>query len=274
MSYKDDMKKHLSAYKLNRLGVVGNGTWKKNGQEYEHILPVGLEDLNLLEPYRTELKSHLEDKNIHLHQDFHHLTSSQAVCLNFFYPLMEENQLSALLEILQLEDEEIEEFRFEKVMTHAEGTNFDFYIKLASGKQLFFEIKYTEDGFKKETPSDKYQEKYETVYKERLATKLKPGIDEYETLMKNYQLLRNISYVDATDENVLIIIYPEGNQKIRKEYEHVMEHVIKENFHPNIRLMTWENLCANLVDVLQSSPNTSDRMLEQYKDFNEKYLPF
>lgn len=271
--FKDEMKKHLSTYKLNRLGVVGKGKWKRTGEEYDHILPAGKEDLNLLEPYRTELTNHIDDANIHLHQDFHHLNSSQAVCLNFFYPLMEENQLSALLEIMQLKNEEIEEYGFEKVMTRAEGTNFDFYIKLASGKQLFFEIKYTEDGFKKAVDSDSYQEKYENVYKERLATKLKPGIDEYDTLMKNYQLLRNISYVDATDENVLIIIYPEGNRKILKEYEHVMDNVIEAAFHPNIHLVTWEAMCSDLVDVLQSSPDTSSRLLTQYKDFSEKYLP-
>lgn len=272
MAYKDEVKKHLSTYKLNRLGVVGNGKWKRNDVEYEHILPEEQKDMNLLEPYRSELANHIEEENIHLHQDFHHLTSSQAVCLNFFYPLMEEKQLSALLEILKLEDAEVEECGFEKIMTRAEGTNFDYYIKLASGKQLFFEIKYTEEGFGKATPADNYQIKYENLYKEGLTEKLKPGLEGYEVFMKNYQLMRNISYVDKTDENVLIILYPEGNQKIRREYEDVMQNMIEPNFHPNILLMTWEDICGELIDVLESSTDTSDRLVRQYKDFSEKYL--
>lgn len=272
MTYKDEVKKHLATYKIDHLGVIENGTWKTNKKKYAYIVPDNQKELNLLEPYRMELKNYIGEKKIHLHKDFHHLTSSQAVCLNFFYPLTKENKLYLLLKILQLNHEEIEEYGFEKVITRAEGTNFDFYNMLASGKQLFFEIKYTEDGFKKETPAIKYQNKYDTVYKKRLAGKLKPGIDEYGTLMKNYQVMRNISYVDATEENMVIILYPKGNQKIRKEYEHLIENVIEKNLHPNIRLITWEDLCSALVVLLQSSPDTPERLLTQYKDFREKYL--
>jgi hypothetical protein len=272
LAYKDEMKKHLSAYKLNRLGVVANGKWE--GKEYSHILPPKQKELNLLEPYRIDLADCLKREDIHLHPGFHHLTSSEAVCLNFFYPLVEEQQLPALLKILGLENEEIKESGFEKVINRLEGTNFDFYIELVSGKQLFFEIKYTEDGFKKEIPSANYKDKYENLYKERLAAILKPELDGYGTLMKNYQLLRNIPYVDATDQNILIIIYPEGNRKTRKEYEHVMKNVIESNIQPNVRLLTWETLCKGLMDELQSSVNTSVRLLNQYNDFSEKYLPF
>lgn len=124
-----------------------------------------------------------------------------------------------------------------------------------------FSINYKNIGFGKENPVSMYEIKYETLYKEGLTAKLKPELNGYENFMKNYQLMRNISYVDTTTENVLIIIFPEGNRKIRKEYDHLMEHVIKANSHPNIRLMSWENLCSDFVNVLHSSSNTSDRLL-------------
>lgn len=84
--------------------------------------------------------------------------------------------------------------------------------------------------------------------------------------------MRNISYIDETGENLLIIIYPEGNRKIRKEYDAVLANVIEQSYHPNIRLLTWEDVCTGLMEVLQDS-NASARLLNQYSDFAEKYLP-
>lgn len=270
MAFKKEMEKHLEDYKVNRLGIEESGEWR--GEEYFHILPLPYKDLNLLEPYRIDLANHIEGEGINRHWGFHHLTSSQAVCLNFFYPLIKEEQLSALLEVLQLADEEVKECSFEMEVAGGDGTNFDFYIELASGKKLFFEIKYTEDGFGKKGASRNYQEKYDSFYRDGLAPKLKPGLDGYESFMKDYQLMRNISYVDASDENLLIILYPEGNRRIRKEYDNVLANVIESSFHPNIRLLTWETVCRDLLDMLQNSPDVSERLVNQYKEFIEKYL--
>ncbi|WKA50201.1 hypothetical protein QWY22_15020 [Planococcus liqunii] len=270
MAYKADMKKHLSRYKLNRLGVEEHGEW--DGRKYTHILPISHKDLNLLEPYRIDLAEHIEKEQINRQWGFHHLTSSQVVCLNFFYPLIKENQLTALLEVLDMSDEEVKQSEFEYVLAGGDGTNFDFYIELASGKKLFFEIKYTEDGFGKKTSGSNYQEKYDSYYQDGVADKLKPGVDGYERFMDDYQLMRNISYVDATDKNMLIILYPEGNRKIRKEYDAVLANVIEASYHPNIRLLTWETVCTDLMEVLKDS-NASGRLLNQYSDFAEKYLP-
>ncbi|MFD1861990.1 PGN_0703 family putative restriction endonuclease [Planococcus chinensis] len=270
MAFKKDMEKHLSDYKVNRLGVEEPGNWGID--DYEHILPVSHKNLNLLEPYRIDLANHIEEKGINRHWGFHHLTSSQAVCLNFFYPIMKEKQLSALLEVLQLEDEDVKECSFEMEVAGGDGTNFDFYIELASGKKLFFEIKYTEDGFGKKKAGIDYRSKYDSYYQEGLAEKLKPGLDDYESFMDDYQLMRNISYIDETGENLLIIIYPEGNRKIRKEYDAVLANVIEPSYQPNIRLLTWEDVCTGVMEVLQDS-NASGRLLNQYSDFAEKYLP-
>lgn len=270
MAYKEDKKKHLADYKLDRLGVVEDGEW--DGRKYGHILPISRWELNLLEPYRIDLSNRLEKKQIHRHWGFHHLTSSQAVCLNFFYPLVEEEQLPMLLKVFDLEDEEVAESGFEHVVAGGDGTNFDFYIALSSGKKLFFEIKYTEDGFGKKKAGIDYRSKYDSYYQEGLAEKLKPGLDDYESFMDDYQLMRNISYIDETGENLLIIIYPEGNRKIRKEYDAVLANVIEQSYHPHIRLLTWEDVCTGLMEVLQDS-NASARLLNQYSDFAEKYLP-
>ncbi|WP_033543165.1 PGN_0703 family putative restriction endonuclease [Planococcus sp. CAU13] len=270
--YKEKTKKQLASYKVKQLGVLKDGIWKTNKKPYPHILPTEQKELNLLEPYRADLLSYIAQQKIQLHRDFHHLNSSQAVCLNFFYPLLKENLLPLLLNILKNKEETVEICEFEKVISRSEGTNFDFYIRLKSGKQIFFEIKYTESGFKKEQPSEAYQAKHEVVYKERLVGKLRPGINEYETLMKNYQLLRNISYVDASDQNLLVIICPEGNIKLRQEYETLVDNLIAPALHKNIRFLTWETIWTELMDLLLASPAVPERLRNQYKLFGEKYL--
>lgn len=271
MTYKEQVKSRLANYKLTTLGVAENGYWRKDKPSYAHILPKEQKNLNFLEPYRSELANYAE-RNIRLHKDFHHLNSSQAVCMNFFYPLIEENQLSLLLDILKLDNESIDFAEFEKIMDRAEGTNFDFYIKLKSGKQIFFEIKYSETEFKKQKSSAAYQKKYNLIYKDRLSGKLRAGTDDYDSLMKNYQLLRNISYVDATDQNLLVIIYPKGNLKLKQEYEDLINNVIEPSLHKNIHLITWEAIWEDLMDSLASSSTVPQRLQDQYKLFGEKYL--
>lgn len=261
----------MSDHKLNRLGVVENGIWKRNGKQYSHILPLEAADLNLIENYREDLSKFIEVEKIHLHQDFHHLNSSQAVCLNFFYPLIAEKQLRLLLEILHLENEIPDSYKFEKELCRTEGTKFDFYLELKSGRKLFFEIKYTEDGFGKVTDSNKYRNKYEDVYKAKLSEKIRPGISPYEALIKNYQLLRNISYVDEKKEDLLIIICPQDNSKLQKEYENVLSNVVVTTLHKNIRFFTWEAMLNDLESLIFSS-NGPKRLNEHYAEFRKKYF--
>ena len=272
LSFQDYIKYHLAEYKVNKLEVLENGVWKRNNKTYPHILPADRPDLNLLETYRKELSKYIQEKRIHLHPYFHHLNSSQAVCFNFFYPLIVENQIQLLLQTLQLENEVPELCEFEKVISNAEGTNFDFYIKLHSGKQIFFEIKYTENSFGKAKPTKKYCKKYEKIYKERLLGKIRADICECEELISNYQLLRNISYVDDTNDNLLIIICPQCNHKLHQEYEYVINEVIEPTLHKNIRIITWEKIVSSLKERLQSSSNAPDRLQEHYTQFKEKYI--
>jgi hypothetical protein len=271
LDYQDRVKRHLADYKQNVLGISENGIWKRNQKEYSHILPVEQYHLNLLENYREALMAYIEAQRIKLHQDFHHLNSSQAACLNFFYPLIQENQISLLLLLLGVEGEGVQ-CEFEKVIINEEGTNFDFYIKLQSGRQLFFEIKFSENEFGKVKDEDKYRQKYEAVYKDRLAGKLKSGLSEYQTLIQNYQLLRNISYVSDENEDLLIIICPTENKKLHKEYGYVVDNVIVPSLHNKVRMITWETLLEEMAALLQNTSKVPDRLVEHYEKFGEKYI--
>ena len=132
-SYADKVKAHLSDYRRTQLGVCKVGTWSGNGKQYPHILPKKLRFLNLIESYREGLRAYLEDSGIQLDQGFHHLNSSQAACLNLFWPILNYGGPDLALEALGIGPEEVSTWEFEKVIEMGEHTHFDLYLELKSG---------------------------------------------------------------------------------------------------------------------------------------------
>ena len=273
MDFGQMMKDHLSNYKVKKLAITRPEKWRGGHLDYHYILPANKRELNLLDNYRQETHRYINDNAVKLHQYFHHLNSSQAVCFNFFYPLIAENQLPLLLKILHLKDEEISEWSFEKMLGEGERTNFDFYLKLKSGKEVLFEIKYTEAGFGKVMDDLRYQKQYKNVYQEMLAGKIRSGIDVYAVLLKNYQLLRNIAYVKEDGTRIVVFICPKNNTKLLKEFNHVIDHVVDPRIHPNILMLTWESMLGEVTNHLKLDPKTSDKLIEHYREFEDKYFP-
>lgn len=271
LSFQKRAKRHLTSYKESILDIQESGLWKKNNQSYSHILPEAMKNMNLLPCYRQELSDYIVGKKIHLHQDFHHLNSSQAACLNFFFPLLKENRINLLLELLGLNKEVAAKVEFEKVISRNEGTNFDFFIELGSGRNIYIEIKLTEDGFGKGSDLPKYRKKYEEIYQYRLAGKTRRDVDEYSALIANYQLLRNITYVDANQNDLLILIGPEKHKKLRNEFDVVMNEVIIPHLHNKVRFLTWEWILSEVLKRLES-PGSNNRLYEHYIHFKDKYI--
>ena len=124
--------------------------WEANGRFYPHILPAHLRHLNLLPPMRARLLAYLEaQRGVTLHRYFHHLTSSQAMCLNLLAPTLFhssiwarlESQIDAGIELIP------ESAAFEKVPDPSEGTNFDFYCRRRGGGAVYFEFKLAEEAY-------------------------------------------------------------------------------------------------------------------------------
>ncbi|MDN7241689.1 hypothetical protein QWY14_07780 [Planococcus sp. N028] len=274
MNYEEMIKSHLADYKVKKLAITAPQTWRGGKKKYHYILPADQWDLNFLSQFRAESSKWIKDKEIKLHHSFHHLNSSQAVCFNFFYPLIIEGQLSLVLKILHVEDEPIEEWAFEKIMPGGEKTNFDFYLKLKSGKEILFEIKYTERGFGKVPASETYEKQFLNVYRTMLAGKIRMEVAGYETLAKNYQLLRNIAHVEPGDKRSLVFICPENNKKLHKEYQNVLDNLVMPALHQNIHMVTWESLLKRLKIQMEAEPNNLTKLADHYREFEEKYFPF
>jgi len=93
MIFKDKKIKNLIRYKKEKLHIFEPGIYRYNGQNIkkDHILPLN-QDIdkynNLIDRYRIKFIdfNETQPRKIKLHKYFHHLNSSQALCINLFFP--------------------------------------------------------------------------------------------------------------------------------------------------------------------------------------------
>jgi len=267
-------KEKLELYKKNVMGISANGIFNYKGIKYNYgyILPKKDKWKNIL-PYKNcEVKDKFISEN-QLHKYFHHLNSSQAMCLNFFYPLICEKKLDIILNALFIYGEvDYKAVEFEKESNldvgYGMSTNFDFYIPLIDGRKIYFEIKYTENGFGKAKNDIEHKNKYESLYKSLLMKNMAINnkFKKQENFLKNYQIIRNLVHID--DKSTVVFIYPKNNIRIQKDVNKVKNEIINNNWNKHFIPITWKQI-TNTVLMFVSEPE----LVEYYqKKFITKYL--
>ena len=195
------------------------------------------------------------------------------MCINFFFPLIKAKQLECVLKTLNIPGQvDYSSVEFEKESdVEDQGdrrTSFDFYFQTLEGSNIFFEIKYLENGFGKAVHDEdhikKFNRTYEPAMKNCGAIK-----DEYKTMdqfFANYQVMRNLVNINA--KNFVVFIYPEGNLNIKKDAEDVKNNIISKNWHKHFIPLTWEALIADTNSCLSSV-----HLKQYYKnEFCKKYM--
>jgi hypothetical protein len=268
-SYATRLREHLAEYKRTRLGVRQDGVWLKNGQSYPHILPRKLRRLNILEAIRREFWLHRRDRQIELHRDFHHLTSSQAMAFNLFFPFfgLGNGHSQALLDGLGLQSGSIAEWGFERVLDPAEGTNFDFHLAYADGRQVFFEAKLCESGFGKAKRNARHSKKLDDLYRARLLGNVGDANLAEQVFLQNYQLLRNVSYLHADANHQLVLICPKANDRLQKGLR-FLEDALTSELRGSVRVVYLETLMGRL----RNHPGLEGRLAAHIDLMGEKYL--
>ena len=179
----------------------------------------------------------------------HHLNSSQVLCFNFFRPMVKEDYTleQKLIELLKEQGIAISEnakccFEYDGYTDYKEeGTEFDFYIS-DEEIQVFFEIKYTENGFGGATKDDSHKEKFINTYCNMLkdCQCLKNQKVTFEEFCKNYQLYRNV--LRLTNRNCYsIFITAKGNITTLNQMDAFMKN-INESYKKNVIALYWEDL--------------------------------
>lgn len=269
MNYRNRVLNHLKKYKRDNFLDIPNGTYR--GKFHEHILPKKLQEKNFLESYRNDiLKSNLYDVS-KLHTYFNHLNSSQAMCFNFFYPLYHERKLELVTNFLGIKNEEV---NYETVCFEKDGkdgdkikrrpTSFDFYFRTVSGKDIFFEIKYTEGEFGKAKDDDEHKEKFKEIYSNHLLP-LNQSFRSREKFFENYQICRNLIHIE--ENSFVVFLYPTNNKKVSEGANKAKTEILTTRFVGNFFSVTWETLFENIIHSV-----TEEKLKKQLTEFRNKYI--
>lgn len=266
--FDNAIKDHLTDYKMNKLHVSNMGTWR--GIEKSHILTKESEELNLMGFTKSDVD---RNSSIKFHIGFAHLNSSQAMCMNFFYPLMKNSKLDIISKILKINGQ-VTDAQFEKESNieteNYRKTNFDYYCKI-NDINIYFEIKYSEQEFGGALRDTDHKNKYKAIYKNHCFNNpvFISDIDE-ETFLDNYQIMRNFIVLDHN--SYVVFVYPKENIRVRKQILDAKNIFISDKFYNQVILLTWENL---LDFILSDNTLGSDHSLvNHYIEFKEKYLSY
>src|SRR5258706_9072956 len=261
------IKAHLAKYKVETLREPDAGVFRRNNLPYPHILPWNKRELNLLSPFQATCWRYLLNANIKLHQNFHHLNSSQALCFNLFFPIKNDPSThSAFLANIGIHSiDTISQFEFEKVFRYEpwhndlqENTNFDCYLKLASGAELFFELKFSEQDFGRAKADIKHRDKLARIYEPRLRTIVRPEFLAEEMFFHNYQLLRNISYLCDDHDTRLFLVFPQSNLRLAQA-KSVLDSAVFPAARQKISILYLEEL----IDLILGSNICKDPALQE-----------
>jgi hypothetical protein len=276
MNYQDKIKTHLIAYKENRFVGITHGLWRNNPDNIlKYAFVSKYDNNNLIETFQKEYLEYEKaiDTKIRRHMYFHHMNSSQAMCINFFYPLYKENCLELITDFLGFKNEKVKckSVRFEETskIDSIKGyrpTNFDFYFETETGKKFFFEIKYTEYEFGKASGNIDHNNKYENVY--NTGTIFNPIQYEYKEksmFFKNYQIIRNLIHV--AEDSYVVFIYPKDNTKIKKQAFQAKIKILQEPFSEHLLNIEWEDLYKEVNAKVKLSS-----LKNQMEEFGKKYF--
>jgi hypothetical protein len=222
--FRDELVAHLTQYCQSDLQVTAGGKYR--GRTYGHVLPYALADLNLLPTYRPQIVDFLKaNRQIKRHQFFHHLNSSQAFAFNLFVPYFSTEEGARDLALALGETAPITGLALEAVPDAGEGTNVDALWRHGGGGMTYCEVKLTEEGFGTAKADERHLGKLAEIYERRLRGKVDDGLLEPKSFFKHYQIMRNISLLDASDDARLLFLFPRANIKLTLELDRVMPHV-------------------------------------------------
>jgi len=274
LSFQEKIKNTLGLYRKERLGIEKPGFFRYRGQNLlkEHILPTELKKYNIIQYYRDSFFSS-SSSQIKFHKYFHHLNSSQALCINFFFPLMLDDKLDLILDLLQIPKRTITGAHFEKESDLETGagrrTNFDFYMQLADNTKIYFEIKYTEAEFGKAKNDDEHKVKYTKTYCPLLKNNsfIKPEYYEIEKFLNSYQIMRNLCHIN--DNSYVVFAFPKENQNIHLQTQSAQKKIVTEKGRDKFRILLLEEAIDEVLRQVKSS-----KLQEHYREFQVKYLNY
>lgn len=275
MSFRNLACDHLAQYKVDVLGLKEDGKFHHRGKDIAkaHILPLinkKSSELNILPECRNQFFAS-DYAKIKLHQFFHHLNSSQALCINLFYPLIVEKVLTLFFKFLHIQPGTHLDPRFEhesELENAIRRTSFDFYIQDEDMAKVFVEVKYTEAGFASAKDDEEHREKFHATYLPLVEAShfLRPVCRDWETFRKHYQILRNLVHIGDTSH--VVLLFPAANKVVKREAAYARDHLVTSKGAAKLKIVYLDEFVSFL-----ETECVGNNLDGYYQTFRAKYLP-
>jgi hypothetical protein len=273
MNFRECVYAHLSQYRENVLRLP-KGTFLYHGEKKPkgHILPGGeYYRYNILEQYRNKFFTS-EHGGIKRHRYFHHLNSSQALCINLLFPLIAEKREDLLLKCLDLRLNPPVYKGFESEsrveVTERRHTSFDFHLS-ADGQDVYVEVKYTEGGFGAAKDDKEHHDKFEKTYIPLLSKSpfLMPLCHDRTFFLQNYQILRNLVHI--TERSEVLFLFPKANTIVARKADKAQRTFLTDAGRERFHILFLEDVVSKLIDGCNGGT-----LEAYYQRFREKYLNY
>ncbi len=298
MSFHKTAIKRMEDYKEKALYLNGirDYTTEYRGKSRKHILPDpkwNLIETNL--PYFEEIKRGTNDVlGLKIPKYFSHMTSSQAMAVNFFFPLISHKKINSVLKALKINEmaNPTQKIQFEyKSSIDGNRSSIDVYIPLMNERGVFIEVKYSEGEFGRNQSKDwsNFFKKYYNAARIVFPNKVNERDQESRRwCLNNYQIIRNIVHILGEEtilalqnrrdpylgadkflpKNYSIFLYPAHNESLHTQAEKAYSTLVNDHLRSHVILKHWEELLNDLDHELRG-----DSRLELFsKEFREKYF--
>lgn len=278
IQFKDEVWNHLASLTASRhCETVLRGEWRGVSSNHRHILDVENNKEDVILKYNV-LKSAQDSPFMlsgKLHPYAHHLNSSQIMCYNFFRPQLEndgiiKDPLTKLLNSIIRKQSKAGKACFEYIDSDSNEsngkTNYDLYAEI-DDTRIFFEIKFTENGFSPCEDNSSHLDKFEKYYKKGMCDS---GIFKDDTIIwnrlfrKHYQLIRNA--INVGEKAFVVVITDERNRTTNKQIKDFNDNMLIKTapYYSHLIFITWQEL----VELAKKNGFSNDHLNE----FTEKYL--
>jgi hypothetical protein len=194
-------------------------------------------------------------------KDYSYANSSTVLSVSFFYPLLHERRLDVLLSVLGLPlaagDEivyDLEHVGFERKsdLMGQQGVgnmHVDFYMKLKSGKKIFFESK-NHERFEKVSadrlaPNRKFNQTYQQMVDKCPFIKTKINANLFNDL---YQLMRY--YLHLSESQFVVLLHRASNEEAHAQIKRA-NRLLNDEGKRHVKSMSWEVLVPRLIKTLR-----------------------
>lgn len=273
--YVQRLRRHLSEYRKTVLRVSA-GTWGKVPRDYYHILPSHEYQLNIVEPIRERFWGTHAKKAWGRHKYFHHLSSSQALAFNLFFPVFPElpKEFGSTRSILGVGQEGSAELDFEVVLLNAvgvevDGTNIDVLITERDGRRTIIEIKLTEGSFGRARPDPVHLEKLRDTYRPLLEGSLGDECLEPSAFFREYQLFRQLAQIRPGSDDQVVLLLPRSRPQLWRFANEWCGRAELGSFRNRISAVALEDVAAAMSDDARSGGHD----VSPFEAFAAKYLP-